>query len=317
MNKVVIGVDIGGTTIKFGMVSTTGNLLEKWSIPTVTSDGAEKTMENIASSISEHLGKPDLIGIGIDVPGSVRPSSQEVYDCNNLGWIEDTDVRSILGEEFNVPVVVENDANAAALGEEWQGAGTMPNILDVTLGTGVGSGLILNNKLMRGASGASGEIGHVIVDPNGFLCTCGNRGCLETVSSATGIVRLYRKEKGNDSDELITSKEIFDKAKKGSPLELKVVNKACEYLGLALANATNLLNLDEIIIGGGVSNAGEFLRERIEDEVNKRLFKSNVGITHVKLASLGNDAGILGICYRALSEVIIDYPSALEEKGTN
>lgn len=313
MDKVVIGIDIGGTTIKFGVVTTNGQLLSKWAIPTVKENSSEETMEEIAASIEKHINNFDLIGIGIDVPGSVRPSTQFVYDCNNLSWKDDTDVRSVLGERFNVPVIVENDANAAALGEEWQGSGTKPNILDVTLGTGVGSGLILNEKLIRGASGATGEIGHVIVDPNGYKCTCGNRGCLETVASATGIVRLYHEEvKNSPSASEITAKDIFDNAKKGKKHDLNVVNKACDFLGLALANATNLLNLDEIIIGGGVSNAGEFLRSKIENSFEKHLFKSDVGVTKIKLASLGNDAGILGVCYRALSEVIMNYPSGTQ-----
>jgi len=307
MTKVVIGIDIGGTTAKFGVVNENGQLINKWSIPTKIEDNVQDTMGKIISSIKKHIDDLDLIGIGVDVPGSVRPETKEVYDANNLGWESDVDIRPFLGEEFNVPIIVENDANAAALGEQWQGSGTKPNLLYVTLGTGVGSGLILDDKLIRGASGAIGEIGHVVVEPNGYLCTCGNRGCLETVSSATGIVHLYRDIAKNKADISLTSKDIFDNAKDGSTFELRAVDKACDYLGIAFANATNLLNLDEMIIGGGVSNAGEFLREKVEKAVSQHIFKSDVGVTKIKLASLGNDAGIYGVCYLALSEIIINY----------
>ncbi|MFC6177659.1 ROK family protein [Companilactobacillus huachuanensis] len=314
MTKVVIGIDIGGTTAKFGVVSENGQLINKWSIPTKVEDHVQDTMRKIISSIKEHIDDLDLIGIGVDVPGSVRPETKEVYDANNLGWESDVDIRPFWGEEFNVPIIVENDANAAALGEQWQGSGTKPNLLYVTLGTGVGSGLILDDKLIRGASGAIGEIGHVVVEPDGYLCTCVNYGCLETVSSATGIVHLYRDIAKDKADMSLTSEDIFNNAENDSVFELIAVEKACDYLGIAFANATNLLNLDEIIIGGGVSNAGEFLREKVEKAVSKHIFKSDVGVTKIKLASLGNDAGILGVCYLALSEIIINYSPNIARK---
>lgn len=204
------------------------------------------------------------------------------YFLNNLGWNKDTDILALLQKGLDIPLVIENDANAATIGEKWQDSTSKDNLMYVTLGTGVGAGIVLNDQLVHGFAGAAGELGHVIVDPKGFKCTCGNRGCLETVSSATGIVRLYQKESGQD-EVSITAKEIFDQAKQNSPLALNVVDQACDYLGLALANVANVLNLEEIIIGGGVAAAGEFLRARVERAVDKYLYFSAQNHITIKL----------------------------------
>lgn len=300
MKNVVIGIDFGGTTIKFGVVTEEGKIIDKWVLSTPTQSDPKATMKKITSEIIEKVeGNYHLLGVGLGIPGSVDPLTFKVYDCNNLGWNEETDLIKYLKPVLKVPVIIENDANVAAIGERWQGAANKDNFMYVTLGTGVGAGIVLNNRLIKGSTGAAGELGHVIVKPDGLKCTCGHRGCLETVSSATGIVRLYKQFTNTNIN--ITTKQIFDQAKNNSPIANKTINVACDYLGLAIANVVNVLNLQEIIIGGGVSNAGEFLRSKIEKSMNKYLYLSNQGITKVKLAILGNDAGIYGAAKLALN----------------
>ncbi len=303
MEDVVIGIDFGGTTIKFGWVTRTGHIKRQWSIATPAKTAPETVMAEIVQEIKRRVSSAEhLLGVGLGIPGSVRPDTLAVYDCNNLGWNKDTDILALLQKGLDIPLVIENDANAATIGEKWQDSTSKDNLMYVTLGTGVGAGIVLNDQLVHGFAGAAGELGHVIVDPKGFKCTCGNRGCLETVSSATGIVRLYQKESGQD-EVSITAKEIFDQAKQNSPLALNVVDQACDYLGLALANVANVLNLEEIIIGGGVAAAGEFLRARVERAVDKYLYFSAQNHITIKLASLGNDAGILGMAKLVLQKV--------------
>lgn len=301
MKNVVIGIDFGGTTIKFGVVTENGKIIDGWSIPTPTQSAPKDTMKKITSEIIKRIeGNYHLLGIGLGIPGSVDPLTFKVYDCNNLGWNEKTDLMKYLKPVLKVPVIIENDANVAAIGERWQGAANKDNFMYITLGTGVGAGIVLNNHLIKGSTGAAGELGHVIVNPDGLKCTCGNRGCLETVSSATGIVRLYKQFAKIHTN--ITTKQIFDQAKKNSlSLENKTINIACDYLGLAIANVVNVLNLQEIIIGGGVSNAGEFLRSKIEKSMNQYLYMNNQKLTKVKLATLGNNAGIYGAAKLALN----------------
>lgn len=304
MKDVVIGIDFGGTTIKFGIITKTGKILKKWAVSTPVHSEPSKVIELLSLQIKQAIkGTYNLLGVGIGIPGSVRPKTLRVYDCNNLGWYGDVDIVNPLSKNLNIPVIIENDANAAAMGEQWKGSLQRADILYVTLGTGVGSGIIINNQLIHGATGAAGELGHVIVNPNGKKCTCGNRGCLETVSSATGIVNTY-EAKAQDHAYQVTAKMIFDQAKRNCPIAVEVIDDACDYLGLAIANVINLLNLQEVIIGGGVSAAGEYLRLRVEKAMNKYLYSSNQGLTEVKLAVLGNDAGILGVAKLILDRIV-------------
>lgn len=304
MKDVVIGIDFGGTTIKFGIVTKTGKILKKWVVSTPINSKPNKIIDLLSLQVKQATkGVYNLLGVGIGIPGSIRPDTLRVYDCNNLGWYGDVDIVNPLSKNLDIPVIIENDANAAAVGEQWKGSLRRADILYVTLGTGVGSGIIINNQLIHGATGAAGELGHVIVNPNGKKCTCGNRGCLETVSSATGIVNTY-KAKTRDHVHQVTAKIVFDQAKRNAPIAVGVIDDACDYLGLAIANVINLLNLQEVIIGGGVSAAGEYLRLRVEKAMNKYLYSSNQGITEVKLAVLGNDAGILGVAKLILDRIV-------------
>lgn len=313
----LIGIDLGGTTIKFAIMTATGEIQQKWSIQTNILDEGSHIVPDIIESINYHLDlyqldKDRIIGVGMGTPGTVDEKSGTVQGAFNLNWKEPQNVKADLEAGLGFPVAIDNDANAAALGEQWRGAGNnQPEVVFVTLGTGVGGGLVNEGKLIHGVKGSAGEIGHMIVEPGGYLCTCGNYGCLEQYTSATGIVHLahdYADAYAGDSklkamvsngDE-ITSKIVFDLAKEGDYLANEVVDKVAFYLGLATANIANMLNPSTIVIGGGVSAAGEFLLTRVQKNFNDFAFKMTRDVTEVKLAELGNDAGAYGAASLAL-----------------
>jgi glucokinase len=311
MMKKVIGIDLGGTTVKFAILSTDGEIQHKWSIRTDIENKGENIVPNIIESINHHLNLygltvNDFIGIGMGSPGKVDCKNGTVIGAYNLNWDTLQPVKEQIEAGTGLPFYIDNDANVAALGESWKGAGEGGvNVVFVTLGTGVGGGIIAEGHLLHGKSGAAGEIGHVIVNPNGYLCTCGNHGCLETVASATGIVRLARdlsKEFAGESDlkqlidngQEVTSKIVFDHAKLGDRLAESIVDKFYFYLGLACGNLANILNPEAIVIGGGVSAAGEMLLKGVEKYYHKFTFPQVKASTKIKLAQLGNDAGVIG-----------------------
>jgi len=279
---IAYGIDVGGTTVKIGRFEN-GLLQDKFEIPTDTREGGK----NILPDIAKVLGP--AAGIGLAVPGPVTADGV-VNGCVNLGWGVFAPGRA-LEELTGIPTLCCNDANAAALGEQWQGGGKgFEDVLLVTLGTGVGAGLVLGGRVLPGAHGAAGELGHLCVEPEETLsCNCGNRGCLEQYASATGLCRLA-KEAGLGE---ISAKELFDRAKTGDETALALVDKACERLGRGLAMACCAFDPEAIVLGGGVSHAGEFLRLRVEDYFHKYAFHACRG-TPIRLATLGNDAGIYG-----------------------
>lgn len=306
----LIGIDLGGTTVKFAILTEEGEVQQKWSIETDIQNEGGNIVPSIIESINHHLNlyglkTTDIVGIGMGSPGSVDVTEGTVIGAYNLNWQSTQFVRKQMEAGTNISFYLDNDANVAALGEAWKGAGEgSHNVVFITLGTGVGGGIIIEGSLIHGL-GAAGEIGHIIVDPNGYKCTCGNVGCLETVSSATGIVRLARKlsEKyagGSklkwliDDGQEVTAKTVFDQAKLEDDLAIKVVNKFYYYLGLACGNIANILHPKTIIIGGGVSSAGEMLIPGITHYFNKYAFPPIRSNTEIKLAQLGNDAGVIG-----------------------
>ncbi|MDY4510850.1 ROK family glucokinase [Streptococcus hyovaginalis] len=312
MAKKLLGIDLGGTTVKFGILTETGEVQQKWAIETNILEDGKYIVPDIVASIKHRLElygltSEDFIGIGMGSPGAVDREAKTVTGAFNLNWAETQEVGSVIEAETGISFAIDNDANVAALGERWVGAGANnPDVVFVTLGTGVGGGVIADGNLIHGVAGAGGEIGHMIVEPeNGFACTCGSHGCLETVASATGVVRVARllaeSYQGDsqvkaaiDSGDNVTSKDIFEAAQSGDVFANSVVDKVCHYLGLAVANISNLLNPDSVVIGGGVSAAGEFLRSRVEDNFKKYTFPQVRQSTKIKLAELGNDAGIIG-----------------------
>lgn len=321
MSKKLIGIDLGGTTTKFGIIRIDGTIEHKWSIQTDISDEGENIVPNIIDSIQNVLNQrdvkvSDLLGIGMGSPGTVNRANGTVTGAYNLNWKSLQPVRKPIEEALGIDFFFDNDANVAALGEQWQGAGNQePNIIFVTLGTGVGGGIILNNQLIHGVADGAGEIGHITVDEDGYPCTCGKQGCLETVASATGIVRMAHDQasgfKGNSiliqklrncSDKDIDAKAIFDYAKENDAFAIDIVNRYCYYLGSALANVSSLLNPSTIVLGGGVSHAGEFLSKKVAHFLDQYIFPTMKGMTQIKIAKLGNDAGIIGAASLVLSE---------------
>nr|WP_246601399.1 ROK family glucokinase [Enterococcus alishanensis] len=311
VSKKLLGIDLGGTTIKFAILSENGDVQQKWSVETNILDEGTHIVPDIIASINHHLDlfnmkAADFIGIGMGTPGSVNIVNGTVIGAYNLNWTTLQQVKKQVEAGTKIPFKLDNDANVAALGERWRGAGENdPDVVFVTLGTGVGGGIIMNGQLLHGVAGAAGEIGHITVDPGGYMCTCGKRGCLETVASATGVVRVARSmaeayagsaelKSRLDNGEDITSKDVFELAQAGDDLALMVVDKVCYFLGLACGNLGNTLNPSSIVIGGGVSAAGEFLRSRVETYFEEFTFPQVRESTKIKLAVLGNEAGVIG-----------------------
>lgn len=317
MDKKIIGIDLGGTTIKFAILTLNGEVQQKWSIETNILDEGSHIIPDIIESITHRLAlydmsKDDFIGIGMGTPGSVDREKGTVIGAYNLNWIKKQLVKDQIEEAIGIPFTLDNDANVAALGERWKGAGeNNPNVIFITLGTGVGGGIIAEGNLLHGASGCAGEIGHITVDPDGFDCTCGKKGCLETVSSATGVVRVARQlseeyagnselKKAIDDGQDVSSKDVFEYAQAGDSFALRVVDRVCYFLGLAVGNLGNTLNPSSIVIGGGVSAAGEFLRIRVQNYFEEFTFPQVREGTSIKLAQLGNEAGVIGAASLAL-----------------
>ncbi|HIV42412.1 MAG TPA: ROK family glucokinase [Candidatus Mediterraneibacter guildfordensis] len=302
--KYCFGVDIGGTTVKMGLFEEDGKILDKWEIVTDTSEEGKAVLPNIASSIEakieEHnLDKRDILGIGAGVPAPVN-SEGIVNGSANLGW-KYKEVKKELEELTGVTSYIGNDANVAALGEMWKGGGEgEKNMIMVTLGTGVGGGIIIDGKMLVGANGAGGEIGHICVNySEKDQCGCGNRGCLEQYASATGIVRLAKQKLGQEmratalNKEDVTAKDVFDAVKAGDEVAQEIAVEFGRYLGYGLANLAAIADPAVFVIGGGVSKAGEILLSYIEKPFMERAFFANKNVRFV-LAQLGNDAGICG-----------------------
>lgn len=305
MKKYGFGVDIGGTTIKMGFFETDGKLLDKWEIKTNTENGGENILSDVAKSIDnklaqEGISKSEVEGIGVGVPGPVR-SDGVVNRCVNLGWGV-VDVAADLSALTGLSVKTGNDANVAALGEMWQGgAKGCQDVVMVTLGTGVGGGIIIGGKVVAGFNGAGGEIGHITVNKDEIEgCNCGKYGCLEQYTSATGIVRMAKRKLAQTSDdtalrkyENITAKDIFDEAKANDLVALDLVDELGEILGSTLANIACVVNPEVIVIGGGVSKAGAILIDTIQKHYQENAFFAAKD-TSFAIATLGNDAGIYG-----------------------
>lgn len=305
MAKYVFGVDIGGTTVKIGIFTDDGKLLDKWEIPTRTDEGGKYILSDIAESVEDRrvemgIDKKDVLGVGMGVPGPVRADGT-VLRCVNLGW-GIFNVEEELSKLTGYLVKAGNDANMAALGEMWQGGGKgHRNIVMVTLGTGVGGGIIINGKMISGVNGAGGEIGHICVnDSETEKCGCGNTGCLEQYTSATGIVRsanilLNTTDKPSKlrTVQYISAKEIFDAAKDGDELAASLVENHGKVLGKALAQIACVVDPEIFVIGGGVSRAGDILVDTTKKYFLEYAFHA-CRTTQFALATLGNDAGIYG-----------------------
>ncbi|HFB2039249.1 TPA: ROK family glucokinase, partial [Streptococcus pneumoniae] len=273
MSQKIIGIDLGGTSIKFAILTTAGEIQGKWSIKTNILDEGSHIVDDMIESIQHRLdllglAAADFQGIGMGSPGVVDRDKGTVIGAYNLNWKTLQPIKQKIEKALGIPFFIDNDANVAALGERWMGAGdNQPDVVFMTLGTGVGGGIVAEGKLLHGVAGAAGELGHITVDfDQPIACTCGKKGCLETVASATGIVNLTRRYADEyegdaalkrliDNGEEVTAKTVFDLAKEGDDLALIVYRNFSRYLGIACANIGSILNPSTIVIGGGVSAA--------------------------------------------------------------
>ncbi len=302
--KYCFGVDIGGTTVKIGLFELEGKIVDKWEIKTRTANKGEAVLPDIAESLQKKIAelniqKEEIKGIGVGVPAPVNDEGI-VKNTANLGWGY-KEVTRELEELTGLPAKAGNDANVAALGEMWLGAGNgQKNMIMVTLGTGVGGGVIVGGKMLVGQNGAGGEIGHICVNyEETDRCGCGNQGCLEQYASATGITRLARKRLEKNEDDTIlrgqelSAKAVFDALKAGDKVAEEIVEEFGAYLGYACANLAAVADPAVFVIGGGVSKAGDILLGYIEKNYQKKAFFAQKDAKFV-LAQLGNDAGICG-----------------------
>ena len=302
--KYCFGVDIGGTTVKMGLFDEQGEILNKWEIPTRTENGGDAILPDIAASLlacleEYSISKEDIIGVGVGVPAAVKEESM-VESTANLGWGY-KEVRRELEDLTGLRVKIGNDANVAALGEVWKGGGKgYQNMVMVTLGTGVGGGIILDGRILVGSKGIAGEIGHLTVNEDETeVCGCTRRGCLEQYASATGIVRLAKRRLAGNKEETVlnidtvTAKDVFDAVKAGDRVAMEIAEQFGYYLGKALNDIAIVIDPEVFVIGGGVSKAGEILLQYIEKYYRRNALWNTKEIPLV-LATLGNDAGICG-----------------------
>ena len=308
MGMKCIGIDIGGTSVKIGLFESTGELIDKWEVRTRSEDGGINILPDVAASIRskvQEMGldlKRDIAGAGMGIPGPVL-SDGYVEVCVNLGWHNANPQEELSKLLDGIPVKSGNDANVAALGEMWQGGGMgCRDLVMVTLGTGVGGGVIIDQRIITGKHGLGGEIGHIHVrDEEKEHCNCGGVGCLEQVSSATGIAREARRRMAaSDKDSIlrqvgdrVTAKDVLDAAKAGDELALEVMETVGYYLGVALAAISMVVDPEIFVIGGGVSRAGQFLVDLIQ-KYYEQFTPISKNKARIVLATLGNDAGIYG-----------------------
>lgn len=305
MEQYIFGVDIGGTAIKCGLFTKDGGLKEKWEIPTNRENAGARVPQDIADTLAgkcteKGIAKEKVLGVGIGVPGPVRENGV-VSHCPNLGW-RDKNVNEEMSRLTGFPALAANDANVAALGEMWKGGGAgVSNMVLVTLGTGVGGGVIVEGRIVAGNGGAGGELGHMVMNPEETdVCGCGGYGHLEQYASATGIVRMAKKRLAGETEptalcgmENLTAKDIFDAAKAGDQVAGELVDELGKILARALAHVAAVTDPQAFVIGGGVSKAGKILTDAIERHYNTGIMKA-LQNKEFRLATLGNDAGIYG-----------------------
>ena len=309
--KFGFGVDLGGTTVKIAYFDEQGTMLEKWEIPTVTADGGKQILPDIAASVKDYLAKNNIpaesiLGLGIGVPGPVDGKGV-VNKCINLGWGV-FNIAETLSSLTGFHVKAGNDANVAALGEYWKGGGAgCENMVFVTLGTGVGGGIVIGGNLLHGSHGSGAEIGHMVLNPSETIpCNCGKFGCVEQYCSATGIARLAREYLAVYADDSslrtvanIAAKDVFDAAKSGDAAAKEILNKFYDYMGQFLGSLCSAVDPEVVVLGGGVSKAGQVLLDGVEESFHKYVFHAASGVKFA-LASLFNDAGAYGAFKLAL-----------------
>ena len=312
-NNYVLAADIGGTNTRMAVVNENGDILTLLKKTTYCEAGREEMIKFIISCAGEtieesKLSKEEICGMGIGFPGPLNAETGTIFNPPNLqGW-DSVPLRDILEKELKVPVAIENDANAAALGEWWKGAGSgADSLFCITLGTGVGGGIILDGKVWHGASSIAGEIGHTTVIRDGIKCTCGNIGCLEAYACSGGILKRVNdallNERDNGVQPLTSLKQVNQMAMQGNEIVLNVIKETGVILGIAIANVANLLNPEIIVLFGGVTNLGEHLVVPLKEEVKGRAFKKATESLRIELSQLGDNSGILGAARNIFSKL--------------
>lgn len=312
MGRVVIGVDLGGTNLRTAILSPDGNILDRHKEATYAADGwsrvVARLIENIKRQRESAVQKGfEVCAVGVGAPGVIQVDKGIVVKSPNFPDWNNLPLKDQLEKALGVPVFLENDANAAALGEQWRGAGQgIRSMLLLTLGTGVGGGIILADKIWHGADGMAGEIGHMTLIPDGRLCTCGNVGCLEMYASARGIVQSYREalEKSSiqvsDALKKVTSEQVYEAARAGNEIAVRVMKDMGRMLGIGIASLINIFNPERIVIGGGVKDAWPLFIDATREEVMKRAFEVPAKRTEIVPSQLGDDAGMVGAAAVAL-----------------
>jgi glucokinase len=310
--RLIFSADLGGTHLRAGLIDENGRIIRqvKQSTPAGEKPGCVVNALVACAAEMHSFGSEEFDAASVVVPGTVNREKTAVVEAPNLPSLDNFGLKAALERELAVPVLIENDANAAAVGEMWLGAGRgARNLICITLGTGVGGGIILDGKLWRGTDGSAGELGHTSVDPfNGPECKCGSTGCLEMFASATAIVRLARESLNRFPgttlhDQCLTASKIYDAAKSGDELSLMVFKTVGKYLGVGLANLINILSPEVIVIGGGVANGWELFEGPMREEINKRAFSSAASTVKIKIAECGDNAGLLGAARLALDDL--------------
>lgn len=305
MKEIVLAADLGGTNLRMAAVDREGKILHRTKHNTPQSNRADEIVSAIAEAAHECLSavkkKGWIKAFGAALPATLNAPAGIILKAPNLPALDGFRFSATVSDELNLPVVLENDANAAAIGENWLGASKgFSNSICVTLGTGVGGGIILNCNILRGVDGTAGEIGHICVEPIGEPCGCGSRGCVEQYSSATAIVRLTRELENHYPKSILqnktrlTSLDVYEAGKTGDELALEVFRKMGFYLGIALADLINVLNPEIIVIGGGASAGWDLFISHVQDQIRKRAFDEPAARAKIVRAELGDDAGILG-----------------------
>ena len=306
-----VGIDLGGTNTKIGLLDEDGNILFSTIVKTESEQGFEKTIERLSNILKIQVNNlnisfNDVAGVGLGVPGPVA-NGRIVKFWANILWPVNVDLAAELEKHLGVPVKVDNDVNVITLGEMWKGGGRgYKNVLGLAIGTGIGGGVVVNGKLVSGKNGAGGEVGHIKVERDGKLCGCGQEGCWEAYASATGLVReaksrltvnknnlLYERTK----DREVEAKDIFDAARDGDEFSLNLVDYEAEFIALGIGNLLNVLDTDVVVVGGGIALAGDILFDKINEKLRKYAMLSTLEGLKIVQAELGNDAGIYGAAY--------------------
>lgn len=309
MDRVAIGVDLGGTNTRTSLVSGNGDVLDRLKEATCVPEGHAKVIERLVRNIRAEVSSAERRGlavaaVGVGAPGVIHGRTGVVVKSPNFPDWNDLPLKRILERELELPVVIENDANAAALGEQWRGAAQgIGSMILLTLGTGVGGGIVLDGKIWHGADGMAGELGHMTIVPDGRACGCGNTGCLEMYASSRGIVLAFGEERGGQGPQAVTSEQVTQAAREGGEAALRAVQRMGRCLGIGIANLINIFNPEMVVLGGGVMEAWDLFIGSTLDEVRKRAFAYPAERTRIVPSLLGDDAGMMGAAAAAFQLV--------------